>query len=146
MSAPHAASTSPESRHRARVAEHLMKLRCLILAHAVALTLSGTSAWAHDSATPFADWMKTLMQPDFPRSSCCGPGDQYFVREYWPSQTNGVAFAAIVLGQNGQSDFRIDIPQNTVIWDRVNPTGRGVVFITENPRQTVLCFVPGTGL
>ena len=125
----------------------MMKLRCLLLAHAVALMLSATGAGGHDSDTPFADWMKTLTQPDLPLSSCCGPGDQYFVREYWPSQTNGVAFAAIVLGRNGQPDFPIDIPQQKVIWDRVNPTGRGVVFIAENPWQrAVLCFVPGTGL
>jgi hypothetical protein len=47
-----------------------MKLRCLLLA--LALAASGTSAWGHDSDTPFADWMKTLMQPDLPLSSCCG--------------------------------------------------------------------------
>jgi hypothetical protein len=122
-------------------------LRCLILAHAVALALSGTSARGHDSDAPFADWMKTLKQPDLPLSSCCGPGDQYFVREYWPSQRDGVAFEAIVLGRDGLPDFPIDVPQQKVIWDRVNPTGRGVVFISESAwDRIVLCFVPGAGL
>ena len=125
----------------------MKKLRCLFLAHVVAFALSGTSAWGHDSDTPFADWMKTLKQPDLPLSSCCGPTDQYFVREYWPSQRDGIAFAAIVLGRDGKPDLPIDIPQQKVIWDRVNPTGRGVVFIAENPdRRVVLCFVPGVGL
>ena len=127
-----------------------MKLRGLIMAHAVVLALSGTSAWGHDSDTPFADWMKTLRQPDLPSSSCCGPGDQYFVREYWPSQGEGIAFAAIVRGRADRLDFPIDIPQQKVIWDRVNPTGRGIVFIAGNPehpeRRVVLCFVPGVGL
>jgi len=122
-----------------------MKLRCLLLA--LALAASGTSAWAHDSDTPFADWMKTLMQPDLPLSSCCGPADQFFVREYWPSQRDGVAFEVIVLARDGQPDFQIDISQHKVIWDRVNPTGRGVIFISESAwGRAVLCFVPGAGL
>ena len=79
-----------------------------------------------------------------------GTGDQFFVREYWPSDKNGIAFAAIVLGHDGWPDFPIDIPQHKVIWDRVNPTGRGIVFIAGNPehpeRRAVLCFVPGAGL
>jgi len=75
------------------------------------------------------------------------PADQFFVREYWPSQRDGVAFEAIVLGRDGLPDFPIDVPQRKVIWDRVNPTGRGVVFITDNLAQrVVLCFVPGAGL
>ncbi|HEY5930620.1 MAG TPA: hypothetical protein VIU02_09945 [Burkholderiales bacterium] len=120
----------------------MMKLRCPLL---LALALSGTSGWAHD--TPFADWMKTLRQPDFPLKSCCGPGDQYFVREYWPSQTSGIAFAATVPGEDGRPDLQVDIPQQKVIWDRVNPTGRGVVFISESEwGRAVLCFVPGAGL
>jgi hypothetical protein len=112
-----------------------------------ALAASGTSAWAHDSDTPFADWMKTLMQPDLPLSSCCGPADQFFVREYWPSQRDGVAFEVIVLARDGQPDFQIDISQHKVIWDRVNPTGREVIFISESAwGRAVLCFVPGAGL
>ena len=59
-----------------------MKLRCLLLVHVLVLGLSGATAWAHDNGMAFADWMKSLRQPDFPLSSCCGPGDQYFVREY----------------------------------------------------------------
>ena len=119
-----------------------MKLRCLLLALALALALSGTSAWGHDSDTPFADWMKTLMQPDLPLSSCCGPADQFFVREYWLSQRAGVAFEAIVQGRDGQPDFQIDRPRQPD-----NPTGCGVIFISESAwGRAVLCFVPGAGL
>ena len=145
-SGPVSGAKDSSNTERRRSARH-SKLRCLILAHVVALALSGTSAWAHDSDMRFADWMKSLRQPDFPLSSCCGPGDQYFVREYWPTQRNGISFAAIVLGQGGQPDFSIDIPQQKVIWDRVNPTGRGVIFIADRDSDTVvLCFVPGAGL
>jgi hypothetical protein len=40
-------------------------------------TLSGGSLWAHDSSMPFDDWMKSLVQPLYPASSCCGPADQF---------------------------------------------------------------------
>ncbi len=116
--------------------------RYLILAAALAFV---TSAWGHDSETPFADWMASLKQPDDPRVSCCGPADQYYVKEYWASQKEGMAFAAIVLGRDGQADFAIDIPEKKVIWDRVNPTGRGVVFISQTS-PVVFCFVPGMGM
>ena len=104
------------------------------------------SAWGHENE-PYSDWMKTLRQPDFPLSSCCGPGDQYYVREYRQSSTKGIAFEAIVIGRAGQPDFSIEVPQKKVIWDRVNPTGRGVIFIMNNQLGSyVLCFVPGTGM
>ena len=112
---------------------------------AVALTLALIAgiAWGHDSGTRFADWMKTLMQPDFPLSSCCGPADQFFVREYGPSDKDGIAFAAVVIDGHGKPDF----PRGKVIWDRVNPTGRGVIFISDSEfGRNVICFVPAVGM
>ena len=120
-----------------------MKLRYL-LACVVALP-----ALAHETGmTPFNEWMGTLQRPTYPYSPCCGPSDQYYVKEYWPSNKKDVAFAAIVIGNNGAANFPIDIPNHTVIWDRVNPTGRGVVFITVNEYNGgyVTCFVPGVAI
>jgi hypothetical protein len=116
-----------------------------LLAHSVivAAVLFGASTWAHDTGTPYADWMKSLIRPDYPMSYCCGPGDQYYVREYQPSQKHGVAFTAIVLSNDGRPDFPVEIPREKVIWDRVNPTGRGVIFLLG---REVLCFVPGIGM
>ena len=111
------------------------------------VVIAGGSAWAHDSGTPFAAWMKSLVQPLYPASSCCGPADQFYVREYQPSEKEGIAFVAIVAGDHGKPDFSVEIPRETVIWDRVNPTGRGVVFIEEHYwGRSVVCFVPGMGL
>jgi hypothetical protein len=111
------------------------------------IALLAGSAWGHDSGTPFADWMKSLREPDFPLSSCCGPADQYFVREYQPSEKDGMAFAAVVLGGHGKPDFAVEVPREKVIWDRVNPTGRGVIFIGEGEwGGNVLCFVPAVGM
>jgi hypothetical protein len=112
-----------------------------------ASVIAGQSAWAHDSGIAFGDWMKSLVQPLYPASSCCGPADQFYVREYQPSEKEGIAFVAIVAGDHGKPDFSVEIPRETVIWDRVNPTGRGVVFIEEHYwGPSVVCFVPGIGL
>ena len=111
------------------------------------VVIAAGSAWAHDSGTPFAAWMKSLVQPLYPASSCCGPADQFYVREYQPSKKEGIAFVAIVAGDHGKSDFPVEIPSETVIWNRVNPTGRGVVFIEDHDwGRSVVCFVPGIGL
>src|SRR5262249_14666484 len=68
-----------------------------LLAHSVivAVALFGAGAWGHDTGIPYADWMKSLIRPDYPMSYCCGPGDQYYVREYQPSQKHGIAFTAL---------------------------------------------------
>jgi hypothetical protein len=69
------------------------------------------------------------------------------VREYQPSDKIGVAFAAVVLGGDGKPDFAVEVPREKVIWDRVNPTGRGVIFISENEwGRNVICFVPAIGI
>ena len=82
----------------------------------------------------------SLMRPDFPGGSCCGPTDQVYVDEYESNEPTG-GFIAIVGGN------RLVIPANKVIWDRVNPTGRGVLFYTHYDEQnyTIFCFVPGMG-
>jgi hypothetical protein len=117
--------------------------RLALAALVLPFAIFGGSLWAHDSGTSFADWMKSLTQPLYPASSCCGPADQFYVREYEPSNKEGIAFTAIVVGPPGEPDFAVEIPREAVIWDRVNPTGRGVVFILG---LSVVCFVPGVGL
>jgi len=113
----------------------------------LALTLFGASVWGHYPGIPYADWMMSLTRPDYPMSSCCGMADQYYVREYGPSQQNSVAFAAVVIGIDDEPDFSVEIPSEKVIWNRVNPTGRGVIFIHDGwGGREVLCFVPGMGM
>lgn len=95
---------------------------------------------AHSPDLPFQDWMSSLQRPDAP-GSCCGPADQYWVRRY---EASAGGFRAEVIGREGGADFWTEVPQNKVIWDRANPTGRGVIFIRTFD-MLVLCFVPGTG-
>src|ERR1041384_7323246 len=111
------------------------------------IALGSMSVFGHDSNTKYAQWFNSLMKPDFPLSSCCGVADQYYVREYQPSKQAGIAFTAIVINQDGQSEFAIDVPKEKVIWDRVNPTGRGVIFIDNGDWVSrVVCFVPSVGM
>jgi hypothetical protein len=93
--------------------------------------------------TSFADWMMSLMRPDFPTSSCCGPREQVFVDSYQGNADGG--FTAIIAGEE------VNIPHEKVIWDRVNPTGRGVLFWSKYEvfgkvvKYNIFCFVPGLG-
>lgn len=110
-----------------------MNLRSLALA---ALIL------VHAEGEPFADWMASLQRPDA-SGSCCGPSDQFYVDDY-SADLDGDGFVARV---GGNAEI-IRIPANKVIWDRVNPTGRGVLFkvTTEHGGEGfVYCFVPGSG-
>ena len=98
----------------------------------------------HDSGTPFAEWMMSLKRPDNPMSSCCGAADQYWVKDYIPSEQQDMAFSATVLRRDGKSELMVEVPRAVVVWDRVNPTGRGVIFIQFLESEIkVLCFVPG---
>jgi len=99
----------------------------------------------HEEGVPYADWMNSLRQPRYP-ASCCGVADQYWVQEYAPSHRKGIAFVAVVLARDGNNTFTVDVPDDKVIWNTVNPTGRGVIFIGGSDEiQSVVCFVPGTG-
>jgi hypothetical protein len=104
------------------------------------------SVFGHDSNSLYAQWFNSLMKPDFPLSSCCGVADEYYVKEYQLSKQDGIAFRAIVITHDGRSEFAIDVPKEKVIWNRVNPTGHGVIFIENNDWVSkVVCFVPSIG-
>lgn len=115
-----------------------MKSAFAFIAAALVMTVT---AHAHDTAQPFAEWMSTLKQPDT-LASCCGPSDAHFVDNYQPSQTGG-GFTVWLDGAE------IEVPAAKVIWDRVNPTGRGVLFLSVGTdgdgRRKVYCFLAGTG-
>jgi len=91
----------------------------------------------HDPNVPFADWMKSLIRPDV-GGSCCGPSDQVYVDRHSEDVDGG--FTAFV------DNRPISIPANKVIWDRVNPTGRGVLFYREyGYGPYVFCLYRGPG-
>jgi len=102
-----------------------------------------------DTADPqLRDWYEHLMQPDVPNASCCGEADAYFADEV--HVRDGKTFAVITDDRPDEPRGRphvdvgteIEIPASKLKWDRGNPTGHGVVFLSRN--RYVYCYVqPG---
>jgi hypothetical protein len=63
-------------------------------------------------------WYQALMQPDVPSASCCGEADAYWAE--------------------------IEIPDHKLKWDKSNPTGHGIVFLSRT--RYVFCYVQPGGV
>ena len=97
-----------------------------------------------------SEWFRTLMQPDQPGVSCCGDADAYWCDEIHVK--NGETFCAITDDRDDaplhrphiQVGTMIQIPPNKIKWDRGNPTGHAVVFLSS--ARYVYCFVQNGGI
>ena len=95
-------------------------------------------------------WYETLMQPDVPTMSCCGEADAYFADDI--HFRDGKTFAVITDDREDEPRGRphvevgteIEIPNEKLKWDRSNPTGHGVVFLSRN--RYVYCYVQPGGV
>jgi hypothetical protein len=94
------------------------------------------------------EWYQALMQPDIPTASCCGEADAYWADEV--HVRDGKTFAIITDDRPDEPRGRphidigteIEIPNNKLKWDKANPTGHGVVFLSRG--GYVFCYVqPG---
>jgi len=118
------------------------------------------TAFAHDPDCPECDaWYASLMQPDNPTVSCCGEADAYWcdpihVRE---EEKQGVRVKITSCTINDPREDaplhnRVHVPIGTVIdipdyklkWDKGNPTGHAIVFLSR--MQYVYCFVQDGGV
>lgn len=115
----------------------------------VALMFIVVAAFAHDHDHPELDqWYASLMQPDNPQTSCCGKADAYWCDDYFAK--DGKAFCRIT--DDRKVEGRPDVPVGTEIeippwklkFDRGNPTGHAVVFLSSSGH--VFCFVQGGGV
>lgn len=90
------------------------------------------------------------MQPDNPNASCCGEADAY-----WCDRINvreKKTYCTITDTREDAPRHRphvdigteIEIPDYKLKWDRGNPTGHAIVFLSRS--QYVYCFVQGTGI
>jgi hypothetical protein len=93
-------------------------------------------------------WYQALMQPDVPTASCCGEADAYWADEI--HVRNGKTYAVITDDRPDEPRGRphveigteIEIPDHKLKWDKSNPTGHGIVFLSRN--RYVFCYVqPG---
>jgi len=95
-------------------------------------------------------WYQELMQPDVPTASCCGESDAYWADEI--HVRDGKTYATITDDRPDEPRGRphvdigteIEIPNNKLKWDRANPTGHGVVFLSRN--GYVFCYVQPGGV
>lgn len=96
------------------------------------------------------EWYQSLKQPDNPNSSCCGAADAYYCDEIHVK--NGQASCMITDEREDGPLNRphvdigteIEIPNSKLKWDRGNPTGHSIVFLSRN--RYVYCFVQGGGI
>lgn len=96
------------------------------------------------------EWFQTLMQPDVPSASCCGEADAYWCDTIHVK--NGITFCNITDDRPDEPRGRphidvgteIQIPDVKLKWDRGNPTGHSIVFLSR--ARYVFCFVQGAGI
>jgi hypothetical protein len=102
------------------------------------------------------EWFRELKQPDNPRMSCCGEADAYYADKVYTK--NGKNIAVITddrpdapLGRpHVPMGTEIVIPDHKMKWDRGNPTGHNIIFLSNADATTgernVYCFVDGGGV
>jgi hypothetical protein len=111
--------------------------------------VSLTSALPHDAEHPENDaWFAGLMQPDNPTASCCGEADAYWCDEL--HVRDGKTFCGItddrVIPKRTPVPVgtQILIPPEKLKFDRGNPTGHTIVFLSTG--GFVYCFVQNGGV
>src|SRR5712664_3135127 len=100
--------------------------------------------WENSDPT-IREWYQGLMQPDNPVAPCCGEADAYWADEI--HVRDGKTYATVTDDRDDAPLMRphvdvgteIEIPNHKLKWDRSNPTGHGVVFMS--PGGWVYCYV-----
>src|ERR1700744_5202558 len=95
-------------------------------------------------------WYQALMQPDVPTASCCGEADAYWADDV--HVRGGKTYATITHDRQDEPRLRphidvgteIEIPNNKLKWDKSNPTGHGIVFLSR--AGYVYCYVQPGGV
>ena len=96
------------------------------------------------------EWYQSLMRPDTPSASCCAEADAYWADEV--HVRGGKTFATITDDRDDAPLGRPHIPVGTEVevppeklkWDRSNPTGHNVLFVSRG--LYTWCFVQGSGI
>jgi hypothetical protein len=111
------------------------------------------AAHAHDMNHPDQnEWYQSLTQPDHPESLCCGEADAYYADEI--HFKNGKTYAVITDDRDDAplrrphvpNGTEVEVPSGKLKWDRGNPTGHGVLFMSRQPYNYVYCYVQPGGV
>jgi len=108
-------------------------------------------------------WYQGLMQPDNPTVSCCGEADAYHADDFSIDPATGDTIATITDTRppcDGTEESveagcvpnrphlppgtRVRVPKSKMKWDRGNPTGHGVIFVSTS--LSVYCYVTPAGI
>lgn len=95
------------------------------------------------------EWYQSLMQPDAPTASCCGEADAYWCDDYYARGEKAYCRITddredVTRGRpHRENGTEFEIPGNKLKFDRSNPTGHAVVFLSRG--GYVYCFVQGAG-
>lgn len=129
-------------------------MRSVAVAAAILLSIASASArdsgqWGDDDLAIGA-WFKSLMQPDNPTVSCCGEADAYWADKVGTGP-NGETIAIITDDRDDAElhrhhvpvGTRIVVPPNKIKFDRGNPTGHIVIFLSY--MNEVYCYVQDGG-
>ena len=105
-------------------------------------------AMAHDDDHEHDAWYSELRQPDNPTASCCGLADAYWCDFYRAEGDKAVCTISDDRKIAGRPPIpvgtKIEIPTNKLKWDRGNPTGHSIVFLSSG--GAVYCFVQSGGV
>jgi hypothetical protein len=120
----------------------------LLFAHFAHAYARDVGQW-ENSDPAVVEWYQSLMQPDNPQAPCCGEADAYFADEV--HVRDGRTYAVITDDRPDEPRKRphidigteFEVPDSKLKWDKSNPTGHGVIFVSR--WGSVYCFVQGGG-
>lgn len=134
----------------------ILCVAALVLIFAIRIA-SARDVGQWDGSDPkIVEWYRELMQPDVPTASCCGEADAYWADEIHvrqdPVTHESKTFAKITDDRPDEPLKRphreigeeFEIPDHKLKWDRSNPTGHAIVFLSRG--GFVFCFVQGSGI
>lgn len=143
----------------AAVAEMINRCLAVIIISFVALLLSliagvtvgfsrDLGQWANTDPA-IHEWYKSLMRPDAPQASCCAESDAYWADEV--HVRDGKTFAVVTDDRPDEPLGRphlavgteVEVPDEKLKWDRSNPTGHNILFVSRG--LFTYCFVQGSG-
>lgn len=126
-------------------------LAALIIAFAIAAPAAAHDSGQWEKSDPkVTEWYRSLMMPDQPTTPCCGEADAYWADEV--HVRNGRTYATVTDDRDDaqmrrphvDSGTEIEIPNHKLKWDRGNPTGHGILFMSR--AGYVYCFVQPGGV
>jgi hypothetical protein len=105
--------------------------------------------WTNSDPT-IHEWYRTLERPDAPGSICCTEADAYWADEV--HVRDGKTYAVVTddrpdepLGRpHVPSGTEFEVPPEKLKWDKSNPTGHGILFVSTS--GYTWCYVQAAGI